>query len=349
MRREVFRSSREAGLELLRRAPFVHLAGVDDDGAPVCRAVHGVVVGDRLCFHGAPAGEKMAVVGKPVVVQASEVAAEIPSWFLDPVRACPATTLYESAQVHGVLERIDDADQKAAVLQALMERYQPEGRHRPITAGDPLYAGAVKGILILGVSLATLDGKSKLAQNRSPEEVSLLLEHLWRRGAPGDARAVDLVRAANPLAPLPGFLAAPPGVSLRVALDATFLEEACDLLGAVYWNRDVPRATIARAHRGSSAWVGALDEQGALVATARALADGAKWGTLYDVLVREDWRGRGVGSALVRLLLDHPAVRGCTKLTLRTRDAQELYARFGFAARASSPYVEMVLSRTPTT
>lgn len=345
MRREIFRSPRDAALALLRRAPFVHLAGLDDDGAPVFRTVHGVVVGERLCFHGAPAGEKMAVIGKRVVLQAEEVVAEVPSWFMDPVRACPATTLYESAQVHGVLERIDDIHEKAQVLQALMERYQPEGRHRPITATDPLYANAVKGILILGVSLAALDGKSKLGQNRTPDEVSALVENLWRRGAPGDARAVDLVLGANPAVPVPAFLAAPRGISLRAALDPTFLDAACDLLAGAYWNSDVSREAIARAHRGSSAWVGALDEDDELVATARALADGAKWGTIYDIIVREDWRRRGVGQALVRLLLEHPALRGCTRVGLRTRDAQTLYARFGFEARAASAHTEMLLRR----
>ncbi len=352
MRREVFRGARERAVALLERAPFVHVAGVDADGAPVARTLHGVVNGNRVCFHAAPVGEKSALVGKPVVVWAEEIVAEIPSTFTDPVRACPATTLYESAQVHGVLTRVDDIDDKARVLQALMRRYQPQGGHAPITADDPRYAAAVRGVAILAVSLDDVDGKRKLAQNKSPEERARLLEKLWQRGAPGDARAVDLVRGAAPGGPpvTPAFLAAPRGFLLRCALDAPgdaarFAGDAAALLDDAYWNVGVGRERIARAHLASSAWVGALDEAGRLAATARALADGAKWATIYDVIVRADVRGRGLGSAVVRLLLEHPALRACTKVALRTRDAQGLYARHGFVERPASQNTEMVLVR----
>jgi predicted N-acetyltransferase YhbS len=53
----------------------------------------------------------------------------------------------------------------------------------------------------------------------------------------------------------------------------------------------------------------ARDEHGAVIATARAVSDGVKYCYLGDVAVRSDWRRRGVGAALVRMLLDHPAVR----------------------------------------
>lgn len=358
MRRTLYRSDADTARALLARAPFVHLAGVDEEGGPVARTVHGVLVGDHVCFHGAPAGEKLALVGRPVVLWAEEVVAEIPSYFIDPVRACPATTLYESAQVHGVLERIDDLDEKAAVLQALMTRFQPEGGHRPLTTPsgetDPMYAAAVKGILVVGVSLAQLEGKSKLAQNRTPDELVRLLDNMWQRGHScaswSDVRAIELVLEARARSSLsvtaPAFLASPvPGVRLRAHLDATFADEAAALLADAYWNAGVPRAEIARAHTGSSAWVGAVDADGVLVASARAISDGAKWAGVYDVVVCPELRGRGLGRALVRLLLDHPAVRGCRKVFLRTRDAQGVYAKLGFLERPSSANPEMVLVR----
>lgn len=355
LRRALYGSDAATARAVLARAPFVHLAGIDDDGAPVLRTVHGVIVGDRACFHAAPAGEKMAVVGKPVVLQADEVVAEIPSYFIDPVRACPATTLYRSAQVHGVLERIDDVEAKAAVLQALMERFQPEGGHRKITAHDEMYAAAVKGILVVGVSLAQLQGKSKLAQNRTPAELARLMENMWKRGAPGDARAIELVRAANPKHDVPAFLQSPlPGLQLRVALDVddddAYVDQAVALLRPQYWNAGLPSEVISRAHHGSAAhgaWVGAVNEDGALVASARAISDGGKWACVFDVVVRDDVRGKGVGTAVVKLLLDHPRVRGARKVLLATRDAQAMYARLGFVEKPMSRYTEMTLDRGP--
>jgi ribosomal protein S18 acetylase RimI-like enzyme/nitroimidazol reductase NimA-like FMN-containing flavoprotein (pyridoxamine 5'-phosphate oxidase superfamily) len=353
MRREMFRSEREHALALLARAPTVHLAMTDPEGNPIGRTVHGVIVGDFVCFHGAPAGEKLDAIGRPVVLWCEEVVAEVPSWFSDPKRACPATTLYESVQVHGVLEQIDAPDAKAQALQALMEKFQPEGRHVPITADDPLYKAAVKGILILGVRLDRVDGKSKLAQNKSAAERATLVQRLWERGRPGDPRAVQLILAANPDTPPPAFLSAPAGVTLSCAVGPDRAAEVARLLADTYWNVGIPEAAIAAAHLNSPAWVGAFDSEGALVGSARALGDGAKWATIYDVIVAPSWRGRGVGQALVRLILDHPAVRGARKVNLRTRDAQGLYSKFGFFLVGSRPIassvqsVEMGLVRSP--
>jgi len=44
--------------------------------------------------------------------------------------------------------------------------------------------------------------------------------------------------------------------------------------------------------------------------------------TLHAAVVDDAWRKRGVGEALMRLLLAHPAVRGARCVRLGTRDAQ---------------------------
>src|SRR5262249_3771841 len=145
------------------------------------------------------------------------------------------------------------------VLQALMEKLQPEGRHVPIAPDHPLYARALDGVLCLRVPMERVDGKAKLGQNRSPAERAKILELLWRRGDANDLRAIDLVRAAattstgesearsretnsrlggaNSHAIVPPFLAAPPDVSLTVTPggDAD-LRAAVEMLADAYWN-----------------------------------------------------------------------------------------------------------------
>ncbi|MEW5848422.1 MAG: GNAT family N-acetyltransferase [Myxococcota bacterium] len=334
---------REEAVALLRRAPVVHLASVTTEGEPILRTVHGVVVGNAVAFHGAPAGEKMEAVGRRAVISAEEHVAQIPSYFLDPERACPATTYYRSAQVHGVLERVDDANEKAEVLSALMQRFQPEGGHVPIDAAHPLYRKAVAGIMVLKVRLDDVDGKAKLGQNRRPEELHKVMLGLWRRGASADLTAMELVRAANPECPPPEFLRGPDGVSLHVALRDDDVAQVVALLHDVYWTVGIPGDALARSHRGAAAWVGARDGKGQLVATARAISDGARSAWIHDVMVAPAWRGKGVGSALLALLLDHPAVRHAREVRLQTRDAMALYARFGFVERGrNSERVEMV-------
>jgi ribosomal protein S18 acetylase RimI-like enzyme/nitroimidazol reductase NimA-like FMN-containing flavoprotein (pyridoxamine 5'-phosphate oxidase superfamily) len=350
MRKEIYRLDRGEALALPERAPAVHVATTTPDGAPVLRVVHGVLAGGRLCFHGAPAGEKIEALGREAVASAEETIASIPSYFVDPERACPATTYYRSAQVHARLEPVDDPALKAEVLGRLMAKYQPEGGHVPIEATHPLYRKAIEGLLVVGMSLARVDGKAKLGQNRRPEELRVVLERLWRRGEPGDPRAIELVRAASPGLGAPGFLEAPEGASLVCHLDERDAAAAAELAADTYWNYDLTREQLARAHLGSSAWVGARDASGALVATARAASDTAKRAWIYDVVVAPAWRGRGLGEAVMRLLLDHPAVRGARWVLLGTRDAQPFYARFGFRDAAdlpSRPYrsTQMVLDR----
>ena len=342
MRKEIFRGPRDAAVALLARSRVVHLASTTAEGAPLLRTVHGVRVDDMLAFHGAPAGEKLAAIGRPAVLSADEIVAEIPSYFFDPERACPATTYYRSVQVHGRLEELQAPDLKARVLQALMEKYQPEGGHVPITAADPRYRKAIDGILILAVRLDDIDGKDKLGQNRSPADMAHILEQLWRRGQPGDPAAIEALRAANPATPDPAFLRGPSGARLCCTLnDLATADAAAALLADTYWNQGIPRDRIARAHTGAGAWVGAHDEHGELIASARAVGDGAKWVDIRDVVVAQSWRGRGLGEALVRMLLDHPFVRSAHAVHLHTRDAQRFYHRFGFADAPANPNTAM--------
>lgn len=344
---------REAAVELLARSPVIHLAATDPHGAPILRTLHSVVIeGRAVAFHGSPSGEKMLALGRPVVLSAEEAIASIPSYWVDPERACPATTYYRSVQVHGLLEPVEDRETRAAILQAFMAKYQPEGGHVPISADLGLYRAAVAGLGILQVSLEDLDGKAKLGQNRRPAELARILQKLWERGLPGDPRAIDRVQEANPDAPIPEFLQAPAGLRFVCAPGP---EDAADVARALahpdaYWNQGVPAEILERVHLSSSAWVIARDKGGKLAATARAVSDRGKFALVLDVFVAPVWRGRGLGKAIVRLLLDHPAVRDVRKVTLRTRDAQGLYERLGFVARAEGPpppwpSTEMVLSR----
>jgi ribosomal protein S18 acetylase RimI-like enzyme len=318
MRRErFFRMARAEALALLAEAPVVHLATTTPDGAPVLRTLHPVVLGDDICFHAEAVDEKAESLGRAAVVSAEEIVAAIPSWFVDPERACPATTLYRSAQVHGTLEAVEEPALKARVLAGLMAKYQPKA-------------------LILRVRAADVDGKAKLAQNRSPEERAHLIDKLWERGLDGDARAIELIRAANPDTPTPPFLRTTLPVTMHCALDPRDIDAAVTLLAPEYWNDIHPRERIAGAIAGSSVFVGArVDDK--LVACARAISDGHKYAWVYDVVVAPEWRGCGLGEAVMRLCLDHPRVRRAARVLLQTRDAQPLYRKLGFIEEAEAP------------
>jgi predicted N-acetyltransferase YhbS/nitroimidazol reductase NimA-like FMN-containing flavoprotein (pyridoxamine 5'-phosphate oxidase superfamily) len=351
MRRLEFAMTDSQALGFLKEAEVLHLALTRPDGSPVLRTLNAAVTDEWLLFHGAPAGEKAQCIGRPAVVQAEQIVATIPSYFTDPERACPATTFFRSVQVHGTLERITDPHLKADALQRIMQRYQPEGGHVPISFDTSMYQNAVRGVLVLGVRVQGLTGKAKLGQNKQPHDVASIIDKLWQRGAPGDAAAIALMFQYHAEAARPARFRGPAGSWLWPTLGPEDAADAADLLEGQYWTQGAAREVLAKAQLGASAWLGARDESGRLIGTARANSDGARHAYVADVAVAPGFRGRGVGEALVRLLLDHPKVRGASSVRLATADAQGFYQRFGFEpeeqVQFGFPMTRLLLRRAP--
>lgn len=348
MRKEsFFRTPREAALALLARAPVVHLATSRPDGEPVLRAMHAVLLDGAIFFHGSPAGEKAECAGRRAVVSAEERVVEVPSWFLDAERGCPASTFYRGAQAHGRIALVSAMDEKARVLQAFMEKYQPEGRHAKVEPG-PLYDRDLDATMVLRVDPERVDGKDKLGQNRRPAELVRILEHLWARGAPGDAAAVDAILDANPSLDPPPFLASAQGVSIRCAMGPESVDEVADLLAGAPWLAGISREAVVRAHLASQAWIGARGPEGELAGSVRAISDG-EVALLADLVVAPAWRNLGIAKALLRLLLDHPAVRPARILRIHLPEVHAIFERFGFLVasfrRRPADPLEMVLER----
>lgn len=63
---------------------------------------------------------------------------------------------------------------------------------------------------------------------------------------------------------------------------------------------------------------------------ARVVTDFATFAWLADVFVVEEHRGNGLGVWLIEVIVNHPDLQGLRRWVLATRDAHELYRRFGF-------------------
>jgi GNAT superfamily N-acetyltransferase len=100
-------------------------------------------------------------------------------------------------------------------------------------------------------------------------------------------------------------------------------------LHGAYWSPGVPRDVVERAIEGSLCF-GLYAPDGSQVGFARAVTDGVTFLWLADVFVLEQHRGRGLGVWLVESVLADSRLSGVRTTMLATRDAHELYERFGF-------------------
>lgn len=97
-----------------------------------------------------------------------------------------------------------------------------------------------------------------------------------------------------------------------------------------YWAQGRPLEVQRRAIDHSHLVVGAYTADGAQVGFARMVTDLATWAWLCDVYVHPSQRGTGLGTEMVRTIVEHPDVAGVRWQFLATRDAHGLYSRFGY-------------------
>jgi GNAT superfamily N-acetyltransferase len=106
-----------------------------------------------------------------------------------------------------------------------------------------------------------------------------------------------------------------------------------DFLKDSYWATGVPFEVVARSVEGSVVF--GVYHGGTQVGFARIVTDRATFAYLADVFVLDGHRGRGVGGWLLQAILSHPELQGLRRWMLATRDAHELYRRYGFDDLAS--------------
>ena len=104
---------------------------------------------------------------------------------------------------------------------------------------------------------------------------------------------------------------------------------AAFLTTAAYWGRWRAEPDIRRQIAAAWRLIGAYDEAGVMVGFARAISDGGS-AYLADVYVLPAHRGRGLGKAIVAMMIEQGPGAGF-RWMLHTSDAYGLYRQFGFA------------------
>jgi len=120
----------------------------------------------------------------------------------------------------------------------------------------------------------------------------------------------------------------------RIDIDAVL-----DMLHRSHWGGAITRDVLERAIS-NSVCVGIYDGT-RQIAFARAITDLSTYAYLSDVIVLEEARGRGLGSWMIEAILGHPDLQRLRRIALLTRDARELYERYGFTEGTISTSIYM--------
>ncbi len=105
-------------------------------------------------------------------------------------------------------------------------------------------------------------------------------------------------------------------------------ELVASFLANTYWAQGVPPATVHKSLDGSICF--SLLEADRQIGFARVVSDRATIAYLGDVFVVPEYRGKGLGTWLIECVLAHPDPGGLRRWILVTRDAHEIYRKFGF-------------------
>ena len=108
------------------------------------------------------------------------------------------------------------------------------------------------------------------------------------------------------------------------------LDAIADMLTRAYWASGRSRERTERALQNSLVF-GVYDGE-KQIGLARIVTDCAIFAYLCDVFILEDYRANGLGKWLMETIFSHPDLQGLRRWTLATRDAHELYRRYGFDA-----------------
>ncbi|MER9257095.1 GNAT family N-acetyltransferase [Mesorhizobium sp. M0619] len=116
-----------------------------------------------------------------------------------------------------------------------------------------------------------------------------------------------------------------------------------DLLMASYWGAGRSDDFHRRAFGNSFCTAAYIDRN--QVGFGRAITDRTVFAYLADIIICPQHRGQGIGTQLVRALINHPELNTVSHWSLSTSDAHGLYEKLGFKASTDGRY--MRLDRNP--
>lgn len=173
--------SKHKMIEFLNEQPVGRVASLDGSGYPQVIPMNFVYHDGAVYMHSHPFGEKLDNIRRNpnVGFEVDQHICFLPSYFFHPTDASQADTLYISVVIKGNAELVHGNEEKALALNALMEKYQKEGRYEALVANMP----SVHEVAIIKVIPRDIRGKYKIGQHWTrPYRLKMARNILEREG-----------------------------------------------------------------------------------------------------------------------------------------------------------------------
>jgi nitroimidazol reductase NimA-like FMN-containing flavoprotein (pyridoxamine 5'-phosphate oxidase superfamily) len=200
--------SKDKMIGFLNRQPVGRIASIDKDGYPQVIPMNFVWANGAVYMHSHPMGEKLENISRnpKVGFEVDQHVCFLPSYYFHPTDASQADTLYISVVIKGKAFLVQDAREKVLALNALMEKYQSEGRYEALSPEMPV----VHEVAVIKIIPDEMRGKYKIGQHWSrPYRLKMAKNIVEREG---------LENSKNTILPVMGIEVKDDGM-LQIAAD----------------------------------------------------------------------------------------------------------------------------------
>jgi len=167
--------------EFLNQEQTGRISSIDENGYPQIIPMNFVFINDAVYMHSHIKGEKLNNIKRNFKVgfEVDRNLEFLPSYFFDPKDASLADTLYISVIIKGEASIVNKKDEIVLALNALMKKYQPEGRYEPMNSDMEV----LNAVAIIKIIPKEISGKYKIGQNMNMDERIELANNILKKNS----------------------------------------------------------------------------------------------------------------------------------------------------------------------
>ncbi len=165
------------------------------DNKPYAVPLNFVRIKEKIYFHGALKNKKMKMLEEnpktsfSVVQNHSLIDSDFSS---NDELACPATQFFKSISIDGIIERVEEQEEKIKMFEALMQKLQPKGGYKPFN--NEVYNKSLKATAVYKLIANDISCKFKFGQHLNKERFDKVIAHLKERGTKLDKATIEIMK-----------------------------------------------------------------------------------------------------------------------------------------------------------